>query len=63
MTRKLTIAGAFLLMVGLLATFGNADDVPTTTAPAPASIQVSQTGSPIILAEKESTPAAEVVAA
>ena len=62
MTRKLTIAGAFLLMVGLLATFGNADDVPTTTAPAPASIQVSQTGSPIILAEKESVTAPEVMA-
>ena len=62
MTRKLTIAGAFLLMVGLLATFGNADDVPTPTAPAPASIQVSQTGSPIILAEKESVTAPEVVA-
>lgn len=61
MTRKLTIAGAFLLMVGLLATFGNADDVPTTTAPTPPQIQVSQTGSPIILAEKEAGAAAEVV--
>ena len=61
MTRKLTIAGAFLLMVGLLATFGNADDVPTTTAPTPPQIQVSQTESPIILAEKEAAAAAEVV--
>lgn len=53
MTRKITIAGAFLLMAGLLATFGNADDVPTTSDAAPAEIQLPQSASPIILAEKD----------
>ncbi|MBA62473.1 MAG: hypothetical protein CMJ76_08910 [Planctomycetaceae bacterium] len=59
MTRKLTIAGAFLLMVGLLATFGNADDVPATSAPAPAEIKIPHTASPIILTEKQDEASVE----
>ena len=42
MTRKLTIAGVFLLMAGLLATFGNADDVLTSSESAPAEVQIPQ---------------------
>jgi len=53
MTRKLTIAGAFLLMAGLLATFGNADDVLTSSESTPAEVQIPQSASPIILAEKD----------
>ena len=60
MTRKLTIAGAFLLMAGLLATFGNADDVPTSSEAAPAEIQIPQSASPIILAEKAAPLSTEV---
>ena len=53
MTRKLTISGAFLVMVGLLVTFGNADDTPKSSAPAPAEIQLPQSAAPIVLAKKE----------
>ena len=44
MTRKLTISGAILVMVGLLATFGSADDV-SSSAPAPAET-VAETPAP-----------------
>ena len=52
MTRKLTISGAILVMVGLLATFGSADDV-SSSAPAPAEITIPQSAVPIVLTKKE----------
>ncbi len=52
MTRKLTISGAILVMVGLLATFGSADDA-SSSAPAPAEITIPQSAVPIVLTKKE----------
>lgn len=62
MTRKLTVSGAILLMVGLLATFGSADDGPTASDTVPAEIQLPKTASPILLVDKNSQPSANEAA-